>query len=91
MAQHDAPRLPPSFDWKAITPDDSPKTPMEVLADPRTRALATPDLAVGDPAYDFELPLYDFGDGTARATGESFQLRAAARERPVALIFGSYT
>jgi len=28
-------KLPEGFDWKAFTPEDSPKTPMEVLADPQ--------------------------------------------------------
>jgi hypothetical protein len=81
----------PVFDWRAFTPEDSPKTPMDVMADPIHQDLSTPALATGDPAFDFDLPLYDFGDGTERATGERFRLREAADERPVALIFGSYT
>ena len=81
----------PTFDWRAFTPEDSPKTPMDVMADERHQDLATPKLAAADPAYDFELPVYDFSDGTEVATGERFHLRAAADARPVALIFGSYT
>ena len=81
----------PKFDWRAFTPEDSPKTPMDVMADPMHRDLATPKLGPGDPAFDFELPLYDFSDGTEKATGDRFNLRSAADERPVALIFGSYT
>ena len=52
---------------------------------------ATADLAPGDPAFDFERPLLDFSDGTERATGETFRLSEASKNRPVALIFGSYT
>jgi hypothetical protein len=90
MSDAAAPK-PPAFDWRKFTPEDSPKTPMDVMADPIHRDLATPDLAVGDPAYDFELDLYDFSDGSERATGGRFSLREAAQSRPVALIFGSYT
>lgn len=79
------------FDWRAFTPDDSPKTPLDVMSDPVHQGLATPDLAAGDPAFDFDLPVFDFADGTERATGTRFRLREAATARPVALIFGSYT
>ena len=82
---------PPEFDWRKFTPDDSPKTPMDVMADPRHRDLATASVAVGDLAFSFELPLCDFSDGIERATGKSFHLRAVSDQRPVALIFGSYT
>ena len=87
----DTPQIPEGMDWKAFTPDDSPKTPMDVFNDPVRQALATPDLAVGDPGFDFDLPIADFSDGTPRHTGETFHLFAAAGKRPVALIFGSYT
>jgi hypothetical protein len=83
--------LPQGFDWRAFTPEDSPRTPMDVMADPVTQDLATAKLATGDAAADFELPVYDFSDGTERATGATFRLSEAARQRPVALIFGSYT
>ena len=88
----DGPRpLRGDIDWRAFTPEDSPKTPMDVMADPLHRDLATPKLASGDLAFDFELPIHDFGDGAERPPGARFHLRELARERPVALIFGSYT
>jgi hypothetical protein len=87
----DPPKLPPGFDWKALTPEDSPKGLPEVLADPLHQDLSTAKLDEGDVAHDFELPVSDFSDGTERVTGESFRLSQAAAERPVALIFGSYT
>ena len=62
-----------------------------MMADPVHRALATADLVEGDPAYDFELPVFDFSDGTRRETGERFHLQQVAKARPVALVFGSYT
>lgn len=83
--------LPEGFDWKALTPEDSPKGLPDVMADPVHQDLSTPKLAEGDPAFDFTLPLHDFRDGTARPTGAHFHLAARAAERPVALIFGSYT
>jgi len=84
-------KLPEGFDWKAFTPDDSPKTPMQVLADPHHQTLATADLTVGDQAYGFTSALLDFSDGSERVTNEQFELLGAARDKPVALIFGSYT
>jgi len=80
-----------SFDWRAFTPDDSPKTLPDVMADPVHRDLSTAKLAPGDPAHDFALPICDFGDGMERRTGAMFHLRERAGNRPVALIFGSYT
>jgi hypothetical protein len=71
------------------TPADSPLTLADAMASPVYLALRTPDLAVGDPAFDFELPLLD--RETHRRTGETFRLSSHAGERPVALIFGSYT
>ena len=85
------PEEPKGLDWRAFTPDDSPKTPLEVWADPALQDLSTPDLAVGDVAYDFDLPLYDYSAGVERTTGETFHLASEAKERPVALVFGSYT
>lgn len=87
----DPQKIPPAFDWKALTPEDSPKGLPDVMADPLHRDLSTAKLDEGDVAYDFELPLCDFSDGTERVTGETFCLSRAAAERPVALIFGSYT
>jgi hypothetical protein len=46
---------------------------------------------IDDEAYGFNLPVFDFSEGIERATEESFDLQAIARERPAALIFGSYT
>jgi len=86
-----ADKLPEGFDWKAFTPDDSPKTPMDVMADPRHKGLGTPDLSEGDDAYDFKRKIYDYSDGTEKDTGKLFQLAKVAKEKPVALIFGSYT
>lgn len=80
-----------AFDWRSFTPADSPKTPVDLLRDPQARDLATPKLTSGDAAYGFTLPVFDFSDGIERSTGESFDVQAIARERPVALIFGSYT
>ncbi len=79
------------FDWRAFTPEDSPKGLPDVMADSVHQDLSTAKLAPNDPAYPIELPVYDFSDGTERATGETFGLQKLAQERPVALIFGSYT
>jgi len=45
--------------------------------------LRTPSLAPGDPAFDFTLPRLD---GSGDVTLSDF-----AGDRPVALVFGSYT
>jgi hypothetical protein len=79
------------FDWRSFTPEDSPKTPMDVMADPNATALRTPDLSEGDEAYDFKSHIYDYTDGTEKSTGKMFHLSSVAGEKPVALIFGSYT
>ncbi len=84
-------KLPEGFDWRAVTPEDSPKTPMDVMDDPAHTRLATTELQVGEEAYDFTSPVYDFSDGTEKSTGEHFHLAEVARKKPVALIFGSYT
>ena len=84
-------KLPDDFDWRAFTPEDSPKTPMDVLSDPAHKALATADLAVGDDAFDFTRSIYDYSDGTEKLTGNDFHLSEAFRQKPVVLIFGSYT
>jgi hypothetical protein len=86
-----AQKLPEGVDWKAFTPDDSPMSPTDLFADPVHQDLARAKLGEGDLAFDFELPVYDFSDGTRRETGKTLHLLEAARERPVALIFGSYT
>jgi hypothetical protein len=84
-------KLPDDFDWRAFTPEDSPKTPMDVMSDPVHRDLGTSSLKEGDDAYDFKSNIYDYSDGTEQSTGNVFHLAEAAREKPVALIFGSYT
>ncbi len=76
---------------RRITPEDSPKTFEDIIADENQRDLATAKLVPGDSALDFGLPVYDFSDGHERATGHTFQLGQVAADRPVALIFGSYT
>jgi len=53
------------------------------MASAEYRDLMTAKVAEGEPAPDFELPSVD-GDRTVRLA----DLRA---ERPVALVFGSYT
>ena len=65
------------------TPADSPLRLGDVMSSPFYRGLMTPRLAPGDPAFPFDLPLLD-GGGRVR-------LADFAGERPVALVFGSYT
>ena len=84
-------QLPAGFDWKQFTPDDSPMTPMDVMADPRHQQLSTSDVVQGGAAYGFTSPIYDYSIGTSVATGRTFDLLDAARDKPVALVFGSYT
>ena len=83
--------LPTNFDWKSITPSDSPRTPIDIMADPTFHRLATPELKPGDQAFGFRRPLYDFSSGQQAATGGTFDLLSRAAEKPIALIFGSYT
>jgi hypothetical protein len=64
-------------------PKDSPLTLQDVMARTDYRDLMTAKVAEGDLAPDFELPLLN-GDGTVR-------LDSLLSERPVALVFGSYT
>jgi hypothetical protein len=68
---------------RSHAPNDSPLTIHDVLARPDYRDLMSPKVAGGGAAPDFELPRLD-GDGTIRAS-------SLWGERPVALIFGSYT
>ena len=65
------------------TPADSPLRLGDVMTSPFYAGLMTPSLAPGDPAFDFELPRLD-GGGLVR-------LSDFAGDRPVALVFGSYT
>jgi hypothetical protein len=69
------------------TPADSPLTMVDVMASPAHMDLSTPKLALGDPASPFTLPLLE----GHRQTGEAISLGDFAGQRPVALIFGSYT
>ncbi len=66
-------------------------TAPEVLADPAHQRLSTADVNTGDDAYNFTSPIYDFSSGREVATGKQFDLLTVAKEKPVALIFGSYT
>ena len=84
-------KLPTNFDWKSITPSDSPRTPIDIMADSKLRRLGKPKLKPGDQAFGFRRPLYDFSDGHQVATGDTFDLLERATEKPIALIFGSYT
>ncbi len=65
------------------TPADSPLTLGDVMSSPFYGSLMSPELAPGDPAFAFDLPLLD-GSGRVR-------LSDFAGERAVALVFGSYT
>ena len=89
MSEQKAP--PQVSGWEAFTPADSPKTPLDVMADEAMMALATPKVEPAGPAYDFSSKVYDFATGRQQDTGRVFNLLEAAREKPVALIFGSYT
>ena len=66
-----------------LAPKDSPLTLQDVLASEDYRDLCTPKVAEGELAPDFELPTLD-GDRTIGLAG-------LLAERPVALVFGSYT
>jgi hypothetical protein len=68
---------------RGLAPKDSPLTLQDVLASKDYRDLITPKVAVGDLAPDFELRRLD-GSGTAH-------LGSLVADRPVALVFGSYT
>ena len=73
------------------TPADSPLTMRELMRRADYRDLTTPKVRPGEPAFDFELPRYDFSDGAGTATGATVRLSAFRGVQPVALIFGSYT
>ena len=73
----------------AATPADSPLTLNDVMSSPTYYELRTPSLAVGEPAFPFDLPRLD--PETQRPTGERVRLAGFAGKRPVALVFGSYT
>ena len=84
-------KLPEEFDWKAFTPDDSPMTAPEAIESELHKKLAQADLKPDDVAYNFSSQIYDFSTGTEVVTGKEFDLLEVAQEKPVALIFGSYT
>lgn len=65
------------------TPDDSPLTLQDVMASADYRDLMKAKVAEGDLAPDFELTSLD-GEHTVR-------LADVRVDRPVALVFGSYT
>jgi hypothetical protein len=71
------------------TPADSPLRLHDVMTSPSYLRLMTPELEVGDPAFPFDLPLLD--PESHEPGGERVRLAAFAGERPVALVFGSYT
>jgi len=64
------------------TPADSPLTMEDVMSSPFHRDLMTAELAPGDPAFLFELATPD---------GEIVDIADYVGDRPVALVFGSYT
>ena len=64
------------------TPLDSPLQMGDVLGSPVYRDLMTAKLAPGDRAFLFELPAAD---------GSIVRLADLVVERPVALVFGSFT
>ena len=71
------------------TPPDSPLALEDVMSSPAYRRLMTPELALGDTAFPFDLPLLD--PESHRPSGQRVRLADLAGERPVALVFGSYT
>ena len=71
------------------TPADSPLTLEQAMSSPLYRNLMATELARGEPAFPFDLPLLD--PETHRPSGQRVRLADFAGERPVALVFGSYT
>ena len=71
------------------TPADSPLTLDDVMSSLHYGRLMSPELEVGDPAFPFDLPLLD--SETHEPSGRRVRLADFAGERPVALVFGSYT
>jgi hypothetical protein len=68
------------------TPGDSPLTLGDVMSSPVYGKLMAPEVAPGDPAFPFDLPLLE-----ADSPGARVRLADFAGVRPVALVFGSYT
>jgi hypothetical protein len=71
------------------TPADSPLRLADVMSSQFYGRLMSPELEVGDPAFPFDLPLLD--SETHEPSGRHIRLADFAGERPVALVFGSYT
>jgi hypothetical protein len=61
----------------------------DVMESPLYLDLWRAELAPGDPAFDFELQVIE--PGKRSPTGETVRLSSFAGDRPVALVFGSYT
>ena len=79
-------KLPEGFDWRRITPEDSPRTPEDLFEDLNYLNLSKADLSVGDPAFLFSGEVYDFSSGRKESTGERFDLETRFQHKPVALI-----
>ena len=79
-------KLPEGFDWRRITPEDSPSTPEDLFEDLNYLNLSKADLSVGDPAFLFSGEVYDFSSGRKESTGERFDLETRFQHKPVALI-----
>ena len=71
------------------TPADSPLTLEQVMGSPFYGNLMAPEVEPGGPAFDFDLPILD--PQTHRPSGQRIRLADFAGERPVALVFGSYS
>jgi hypothetical protein len=71
------------------TPADSPLTLETAMDSPLYRRLMDPEVGPGEPAFPFELQLLD--PETHRPSGERVRHADFVGERPVALVFGSYT
>jgi hypothetical protein len=66
-----------------LASEDSPLTVKDVMSRSDYRDLMTPAVSEGGTAQDFELPTVD--------GSETVRLSSLLQERPVALVFGSYT
>lgn len=84
-------KMPEDLDWQSFTPEDSPMTPMDWFANPVNQDLSAATVRQGEAAFYFRRPLFDFSSGSKVETGKTFDLQEIAAEKPVALIFGSYT
>jgi len=71
------------------TPADSPLTLETAMASPLYQGLMEPELRPGDQAFPLDLAQLD--PETHHPSGERVRLADFAGERPVALVFGSYT